>query len=575
VWMLRATVASPRACKTLVAVLVIGSAVVIHQANDVPGLSVSYLVFMPAIALFAGLFFGPRALRVYFALVWVATWVSVVPVLGSFAAGLLALCLIVVVVAVAMTTRLLCQSARNHNTVDADTGLPNGFGIARRTATSNEECFVVAVVQLAGLAEAREALGYPAGTELLRRAVENVGQVIPEGIVGRVEGDELVVVLACPSDATSTDVDTASAEATAAASALADQLIAAVGGPRYQVGGIEVTLRAYVGAMAAPEDGDDVVELIRLASISARRAQALGQPAIIRDTDTGALTGSDLSLLSELARAADRGELRLVYQPQVAPRTGEFVSVEALLRWESGKFGPISPAVFVPLAERTGLIARLTDWVLAEALAAAARWAVAGHSLSVSVNLSAVDLARVDLAEWVVRELALQQVEPSRLTLEVTETAATADMLHAIDQLRPVRDLGVRIAIDDFGIGYTSLSLLPELALDELKVDQRFVMRCMTSPADDAIVALVCELGHRLGVHVVAEGVEDDSCAAHLTELGFDLLQGYAFAKPLAESELLELLRLRAVFPAEVHFDGSRGPSRHRRAGLIRGRTYA
>ena len=223
-------------------------------------------------------------------------------------------------------------------------------------------------------------------------------------------------------------------------------------GPRYQVGGIEVALRAYVGAKAAPEDGHDVVELIRLASISARRAHDLGHSALIRDDDTGALTSDDLNLLSELARAADRGELRLTYQPQVAPRTGQFVGVEALLRWESETLGPISPDVFIPLAERTGLVSRLTDWVLAEALAAASRWADLGHSLSVSVNLSAVDLTRPDLAECVTRELAIHQIDPSRLTLEVTETAATADMLHAIDQLRPVHDLGVRIAIDDFGM---------------------------------------------------------------------------------------------------------------------------
>jgi len=577
VWLLRSSVASPRACKVLVAILVVGSAVVTHQTYEAAAMAMSYFALAPVIALFVGLFFGARALRGYCALVLVATWFGLFPRFGLLTAGLLALCLTVVVIAVATTVRLLCRSARTLNMVDADTGLPNGFGIARRTATHHDESFVVAVVHLGGLAEAREALGYPAGTELLRRAVENVGQVIPSGIVGRVEGDELVVVLAYDPEArlASADGATAQATVTATATSLADKLIAAVGGPRYQVGGIDVTLRAYVGAVAAPEDGRDVVELIRLASISARRARDRGLPALIRDDDSGALTSGDLSLLSELARAADRGELRLAYQPQIAPRTGEFVSVEALLRWESETFGPISPGVFIPLAERTGLVTRLTDWVLSEALAAASRWAEGGHALSVSVNLSAVDLTRDDLAERVIRELARQQVEPCRLTLEITETAATADMLHAIEQLRPARDLGVRLAIDDFGIGYTSLSLLPELALDELKVDQRFVMRCMASSADDAIVALVCELGHRLGLDVVAEGVEDDLCAAHLTDLGFDLLQGHAFARPLAESELLELLRLRAVFPREVHSDGRRVLSPHRKPGIIRGRTYA
>ena len=574
-WLLRSTATGPRACEALVAVLVVGSAVVIHQTGDAPGLALSYLALAPAVALFAGLFFGARALRGYCVLVLVATWAGLTPRVGNIAAGLIALSLTAVAMAVATTVRLLCRSARSQNMVDADTGLPNGFGIAHRTAGSDEECFIVAVVHLAGLAEAREALGYPAGTELLRRAVENVGQVIPDGIVGRVEGDELVVVLAYQPTTRPTGADGAVSEATATASALAEQLIGAVGGPRYQVGGIAVTLRAYVGAKVAPEDGYDVVELIRLASISARRAHDLGRSALIRDDDTGALTSDDLNLLSELARAADRGELRLTYQPQVAPNTGQFVSVEALLRWESETFGPIGPNVFIPLAERTGLVSRLTDWVLAEALAAASRWADLGHSLSVSVNLSAVDLTRPDLAECVVRELAIHQIDPSQLTLEVTETAATADMLYAIDQLRPVRDLGVRIAIDDFGMGYTSLSLLPDLALDELKVDQRFVMRCMSSTADDAIVTLVCELGHRLGLHVVAEGVEDDRCAAHLSDLGFDLLQGYAIAKPLAESELLELLRLRAVFPMEEHSDGSRPPSRLRRHRLLKGRSYA
>jgi EAL domain-containing protein (putative c-di-GMP-specific phosphodiesterase class I)/GGDEF domain-containing protein len=577
VWLLRSTVASPRACNVLVAILVIGSAAVIHQADEATAMAASYVALAPATALFVGLFFGARALRGYCALVLVATWLGLSPHFGLLTAGLLAFCLTAVVIAVATTVRLLCRSARTLNMVDADTGLPNGFGIARRTATDHDACFIVAVVHLGGLAEAREALGYPAGTELLRRAVENVGQVIPNGIVGRVEGDELVVVLAYGPEAASAGADGVTSEATATAGALADLLIAAVGGPRYQVGGIEVTLRAYVGAMAAPEDGHDVVELIRLASIAARRARDKGQSSLIRDDETGALTSGDLSLLSELARAADRGELHLAYQPQIAPRTGEFVSVEALLRWESETFGPISPAVFIPLAERTGLVTRLTDWVLAEALAAAARWAQVGHALSVSVNLSAVDLTRADLAQRVIRELSMHKVEPGRLTLEVTETAATADMLHAIDQLHPVRDLGVRIAIDDFGMGYTSLSLLPDLALDEIKVDQRFVMRCMSSSADDAIVALVCELGHRLGLDVVAEGVEDDLCAAHLTDLGFDLLQGHAFARPLAESELLELLRLRAVFPREVHSDGRRGlnPHRQRKPGISRGRTYA
>jgi EAL domain-containing protein (putative c-di-GMP-specific phosphodiesterase class I)/GGDEF domain-containing protein len=446
--------------------------------------------------------------------------------------------------------------------VDADTGLPNGFGLAKRLGTGSEDCFVVAVVHLGGLSEAREALGYLTGTELLRRAVENIGQVIPQGIVGRVEGDELVVILTLEGEPdadaetgpgvetglaveTSAGVETGLGKGTAIAEVLAGQLISAIAGGRYLVGGIEIALRAHVGATIAPWDGRNVVELIRRASLSARQAHLQGRPYRIRGEDTGALTTTDLTLLSELTQAVERGELRLAYQPQVVPGTLEIAGVEALLRWDSQAEGPVNPGLFIPLAERTGLIVRLTDWVLTEALAAAGRWADAGHPLNLSVNLSAADLTRSNLAEWVLRELATHGVAPNRLTLEVTETAATVDLFQAIDGLRPVRQQGVRVSIDDFGTGYTSLSVLPQLPLDELKLDQRFVSHCVSSPADNAIVRSVCDLGHRLGLEVVAEGVEDDECAAHLAELGFDLLQGYAFAKPLSEVELLALLDSR------------------------------
>jgi EAL domain-containing protein (putative c-di-GMP-specific phosphodiesterase class I) len=289
----------------------------------------------------------------------------------------------------------------------------------------------------------------------------------------------------------------------------------------------------------APWHGQEVSELVRRASLSAARAETAGSDVRLWDGRNGAMTREDLALLADLRLAAGQGELRLVYQPQVDARSGRTIAVEALLRWDSPVHGAVSPARLIPLAERTGLVGRLTDWVLAAALDAQCRWRAQGLELPVSVNLSAASLTRIDLAEWVLSEMRARSLPHRCLVLELTETAATSDLLAAIEALRPLHETGVRLSIDDFGTGYTSLSALPNLPLDELKIDQSFVRRVITSSGDEAIVRSVTELAHRLGLTVVAEGVEDAAIAGRLGALGVDVLQGYYFAQPLPESDLL------------------------------------
>jgi diguanylate cyclase len=378
------------------------------------------------------------------------------------------------------------------------------------------------------------------GTELLRRAVEDLGQVLPPAtFIGRVDGDELVITAGLSS---AEQTETQKTEGEDAALKLARTLAGAINAGRYLVGDIEVSLRTHVGLAIAPWDGTDVPDLVRRASLSAGRAAAKGQAFMLWDGDFGAMTASDLALLGDLRLAAERGELSLAYQPQIRTGSGRMTSVEALLRWNSPTYGSVSPSRFIPLAERTGLVDRLTEWVLDEALDAQVRWRADGIDVSVSVNLSPTTLTLPDLPNRILAHLSERDLPARCLTVEVTETAAI-DLLQAVSLLGPLHDHGVRISIDDFGTGYTSLAALPDLPLDELKVDQQFVLRSMSSPADDAIVRTVRGLAHRLGLDAVAEGVETGEIFERMRNYGFDLLQGYFLAKPLSESDLIAFAR--------------------------------
>ncbi len=532
------------------------------------------LFFIPG-TVFTALFLGRRDLWAQLGVVGVSLWAALAPAEGVARAFSLALWAGLALSAAPLAVLILARAARRHDTVDPDTGLPNGFGLAQRLAERDHTTYVVAVVILEGIGQAREALGYQVGTELLRRAVEDLGQVLPgDAVIGRVEGDELVVTwgLDGPADATGPpdpghpgEGDRLPAPVVGAGESLATTLVGGIGAGRYLVDHIEVSLRAHVGLSAAPWDGTGMDELVRTASLSARRAAATGHPFTWWHADHGAMTVDDLALLGDLRTAPERGQLTLAYQPQVAPGSARVGAVEALLRWDSLEHGRVPPGRFIPLAERTGLIDRLTRWVVAEALDAQLRWREQGLEVVVSVNLSAKSLSVPDLAGWILDQLDRRRLPPACLTVEVTETAV-AETVAAVATLTPLHQAGIRISIDDFGTGFTSLAALPTLPLDELKVDQCFVLRAATSPADAAIVRTVAELGHRMGLVVVAEGVETAASAEWLADLGIDLLQGYHFARPLAEVDLIEYLRRPAARIAvrsavEGRAPGTRSPS--------------
>lgn len=527
----------PRHSAWLAAGMILAVGALVWAARGHGPAVASLMVLMP-IAIFVGLFFRARVLVLEVALTFLTVLVVLLVTERRVIDAILVAGLTFVAASVtALTVLLTSASARRKAMIDADTGIPNGYGFAEEvSARLLEGPVVVAAVMLGGLEEAREALGHRAATELLRRAVEDFGQMLPPvASIGRADGDLLMIVQTFPGADDASPPNGAAVE-------LAEHLAEGIGSGRYLSETIEVILRPAVGLAIGPDDGADATELIRHASLGARRARASGQPHFRWDaTMTDVLTSADLALLTDLRLAPGRGELRLAYQPQIDPRSGATVAVEALLRWSSPVHGPVPPDRFIPLAERTGLVDRLGEFVLAEALDAQVRWRRVGLQLPVSVNVSAVSLAAPDLPAKILGELHARRLPGDVLTVEVTETAAL-DADQAADRLGALSRAGVGISIDDFGTGYTSLAVLPSLPVDELKVDQRFVKASATSPADDAIVRSVLELAHQLGLRAVAEGVEDEPAWERLRTYGFDLLQGWAFAPALAESDLVDFV---------------------------------
>jgi EAL domain-containing protein (putative c-di-GMP-specific phosphodiesterase class I) len=258
----------------------------------------------------------------------------------------------------------------------------------------------------------------------------------------------------------------------------------------------------------------------------------------VYDPDLDGNTPQRLTLLAELRDGLDRDELVIHYQPKCATRTGEVVGVEALVRWQHPTRGLLFPDSFIPIAENTALITPLTLQVLECAVRQMRTWADSGRRIGVSVNLSVRHLTDLELPDQVGATLRRHGVAAEQLTLEVTESTIMNDPSRAVIVLSRLRALGVRIAVDDYGTGYSSLAYLKRLAVDELKIDKTFIMGMRTDDNDAVIVRSTIELGHNLGLQLVAEGVEDVETWQMLLPLGCDVLQGYHLSRPLPADQL-------------------------------------
>jgi diguanylate cyclase (GGDEF)-like protein len=308
---------------------------------------------------------------------------------------------------------------------------------------------------------------------------------------------------------------------------------------------ISATIGLAVSFGAAPLADD----LLRCADLALEQARREKRPLATYDEALNHTARDQLSLLGELRHALDHDELRLFFQPKIEMATGRVAGAEVLLRWQHPTRGLLSPAAFVPFAEQTGFIRVMTRWVLDRAIAQAAEWHRAGRSLPLAVNVSAEDVGDARLDARVAGLLARHQLPPSLLTLELTESGFIEDPNRALSMLDALAALGINISIDDFGTGYSSLSLLARMPAHELKIDRSFVQGLESDAEYAAIVKSAVDMGHSLGLKVVAEGIETEVSAQRLRVLGCDIAQGYFYAKPMPCEQLQIWLEGRGRVP--------------------------
>jgi len=413
---------------------------------------------------------------------------------------------------------------------DALTGLPTRRLFRRRVAAAVEDALrhrhstAVVVADVDRFKEVNDTLGHQNGDALLRElGVRLAGTVRSGDTVARLGGDEFGLVLAGIGEPEIPE--------------LLDRLRAAIEA-EVTVGNLPISAETSFGYAVAPADGGDVDTLLRRADVAMYHAKASRTGTTRYDPRHDTFDVGKLALVGELRRAIEADELVLHYQPKAELRTGRVCAVEALVRWRHPQRGLVPPDAFLPVAEQTGLIEPLTRWVLATALTQIGDWPEVFDGLTMAVNVSARNIGRTDFADSVAAALGTAGVEPERLVLEITETALLADPAVAADVLARISATGVRVSVDDFGQGQTSLGYLSRLPLHELKIDKAFVTDLPDNPAHAAIVRSVVDLGHNLGLQVVAEGVETHETVAILTAAGCDVAQGFLLARPMPPGDL-------------------------------------
>ncbi|GLR12107.1 phosphodiesterase [Chitinimonas prasina] len=408
---------------------------------------------------------------------------------------------------------------------DPLTGLPNRVrfnqlldeAIAR--AREHDDSLTVLLINLDRFQQINDTLGHPTGDRVLALVGERLREAVRfEDQVARLSGDEYAVLL--PGVQVGQSLPTL-------------ERIHRTFDRRFELGGRTLDVRAGMGAAGFPEHGQNATDLLRCADMAMYRAKRSGEPQMLYDPGMQSFREEHLSLLGDLQQAVERNELTLYYQPKVSLADGRADEAEALVRWIHPDKGFIPPGEFIPFAEQTGYIREVTRWVLAHAIAQAGQWVAADHPIKISVNLSTRDLLDPGLPDQVAALLAQHAMPAQYLCLEITESGLMEDPGRALDVLNRLRALGLSLAIDDYGTGYSSLAYIRRLPVTELKIDRAFVIELAHNDGDAQIVQSTIDLGHRLGLKVVAEGVEDQPTVDILARMGCDRIQGYVFGKPM------------------------------------------
>jgi diguanylate cyclase (GGDEF)-like protein/PAS domain S-box-containing protein len=421
---------------------------------------------------------------------------------------------------------------------DALTGLPNRIRLRERFAQALAQTRVdksrvaLLFLDLDRFKTINDSLGHPAGDDLLRALGERLARCVrPEDTVCRQGGDEFLILLGGIAERREVEE-------------VAARVLEGAAEP-FAWEGRSLPTSCSIGIAMYPDDGADFDTLLKRADIAMYQSKASGRNGFhfYRAESNSINMLDNLDLENRLRGALERGELSLCYQPIVELATRRVVAAEALLRWTSPARGPISPARFIPIAEESGLIVPIGQWVLEEACREARGWQRDGKTpVKVAVNISGIQFLRTDLADVVGGVLARSGLPASALELEITESILITHVERCLETIRRIQTMGVSLAVDDFGTGFSSLAYLKRFHVDTLKVDQSFVRDVLRDSENASIVRAIIDLGRSLSLHTLAEGVEEQEQADHLLAAGCRFAQGYLFARPLPAREFKAFL---------------------------------
>ena len=429
---------------------------------------------------------------------------------------------------------------------DKLTGLPNRdqflekLHLAIEAAAAGQGTCAVLMLDLDRFKHVNDVLGHSFGDALLREVAHRLESVLVRRTdsVARLGGDEFAVLLP--------EQDEAQARL------IAERLRQALEMPM-QVERQAIDMSAGIGVAVYPEHADNAALLLSRVEVAMHAAKQRRASVLMYEAGFDRKSQDTLSMLSDLRRAVENDELVLYFQPKLALADGTVTGVETLVRWVHPQRGFVPPGDFIPFAEQTGFITDITRWVMDKSVRQAALWQAAGVDLGIAVNLSTRDLMDLDLPQRFAAMLARDAVDAARFCLEITESAIMDDPQRALSTLERLHAMGFRLSIDDFGTGYSSLAYLKRLPVDELKIDRSFVSGVETDRDDAAIVRSTIDLGHNLGLKVVAEGIENEAIWRHLRQAGCDIGQGYFMSKPIPAGQISDWIANWRPPVAEEH----------------------
>lgn len=440
-------------------------------------------------------------------------------------------------------------------THDSLTGLANrNFFQAQleseiEAARADRGSLALLLMDLDRFKEINDTIGHHNGDRLLNEVTLRLKSTVGRsGFVARLGGDEFSVVLL------DTDMESAADYARKIISTFHEPFI---------LDELPIAIELSLGIALSPRDGGDADLLIRRAEVAMYRAKEAKTGYAFYEREKDQYRPERLTLLAELRRGIEKNQLYLLYQPKIELRTGSLSGVEALVRWRHPKLGIVPPDQFISLAERTGLMKPLTSWVLNEALRQCIAWNHIGFKVSSAVNISSRNL-EASFPDQIEAMLQLYNLKPECLELEITEGTIMKDPVHAKQILTRLRDIGITISIDDFGTGYSSLAYLSRLPVDQIKIDKSFVLRMTSDENAAAIVRSTIDLGHELGLRVVAEGVENQEILEQLAALGCDSAQGYHISRPVGPEDLITWLTTSEPLVVCQSSRSRNDPERHR-----------